>query len=198
MNRTRFALAPFTFVLVTAFAAAAWATPSVGTLEISGGYAKSSLEAASPFSTDSPSGGISFGAGYFRSIAPKTSWGIEAAYDNLGSIDWTDGTDNYTSSVSMVRVTPEFRMNFGAPVGPSFFAQAGGGYYGVSVKEADNTTSTELSASDGKFGFNFGAGVGFPMGPKTKLNIQGNYHSVSTEGQSTNYLGFRAGLALNL
>ena len=198
MNRTRFALALFTFVLVTAFAAAAWATPSVGTLEISGGYAKSSLEAASPFSTDSPSGGISFGAGYFRSIAPKTSWGIEAAYDNLGSIDWTDGTDNYTSSVSMVRVTPEFRMNFGAPVGPSFFAQAGGGYYGVSVKEADNTTSTELSASDGKFGFNFGAGVGFPMGPKTKLNIQGNYHSVSTEGQSTNYLGFRAGLALNL
>jgi len=198
MNRTRFALALFTFVLVTAFAAAAWATPSVGTLEISGGYAKSSLEAASPFSTDSPSGGISFGAGYFRSIAPKTSWGIEAAYDNLGSIDWTDGTDNYTSSVSMVRVTPEFRMNFGAPVGPSFFAQAGGGYYGVSVKEADNTTSTELSVSDGKFGFNFGAGVGFPMGPKTKLNIQGNYHSVSTEGQSTNYLGFRAGLALNL
>jgi len=198
MNRTRFALVSFSFVLVMAFAAAAWATPSAGTFEINGGYSKSSIEAASPFTTDSPSGGISFGAGYFRSIAPKTSWGIEASYDNLGSVDWTDGTDNYTSTINMVRVTPEFRMNFGAPVGPSFFAQAGGGYYSVSVKEADNTTATELKASDGKFGFNFGAGVGFPMGPKTKLNIQGNYHSVSTEGKSTNYMGLRAGLALSL
>jgi len=89
-------------------------------------------------------------------------------------------------------------MNFGAPVGPSFFAQAGGGYYSVSVKEANNTTSTELKANDGKFGFNLGAGVGFPVGPKTKLNIQGNYHSVSTKGQSTNYMAVRAGLALSL
>ena len=198
MNRTRFALVSFSFVLVMAFAAAAWASPTVGTLEINGGYAKSSLEAASPFSTDSPSGGLSFGAGYFRSIAPKTSWGLEASYDNLGSLDWTDGTDNYTSTIRMFRVTPELRMNFGAPVGPSFFAQAGGGYYSVSVKESDNTTSTELTASDGKFGFNLGAGVGFPMGPKTKINFMGNYHSVSTNGQSTNYLGFRAGLGLSL
>jgi len=198
MNRTRIAFSVFAFVVVMAFAAVASATPSVGTLEITGGYAKSSTEMAAPFTTDSPGGGLSVGAGYFRGIAPKTSWGVEMAYDNLGSVDWTDGTDNYTSSVSVIRVTPEFRMNFGAPVGPSFFAQAGGGYYSVKAKVEDTTVSTEASASNGKFGFNLGAGVGFPVGPKTKLNFQGNYHSVQTEGQSTNYLGLRAGLSLNL
>jgi opacity protein-like surface antigen len=188
----------FTFALVTAFAAAASAMPSTGTLEINGGYAKSSLEAAAPFSTDSPSGGLSFGAGYFRSIAPKTSWGIETSYDNLGSMDWTDGTDNWTSSIHMLRISPEFRMNFGAMVGPSFCAQAGAGYYSVSVKEEDTTTSTNATASDGKFGFNMGAGVAFPMGPKTKMNIMGMYHTVSTSGTSTNYLGVRCGIGFGM
>jgi len=198
MNRTRFAMVLFTFALVTAFAAAASAMPSVGTLEISGGYAKSSLEAAAPFSTDSPSGGMSFGAGYFRSIAPKTSWGMEVAYENLGSMDWNDGTDNWTSSIHMIRVSPEFRMNFGTVVGPSFYGQAGAGYYSVSVKDEDTTAGVNATASQGKFGFNLGAGVGFPVGPKTKLNVMGMYHTVSTSGTSTNYMGVRAGLALSL
>lgn len=198
MNRTRIAMLVFTFALVTAFAAAASAMPSTGTLEICGGYAKSSTEAASPFSSDSPSGGLSFGAGYFRNLAPKTAWGIEASMDNLGSLDWNDGTDNHTSSVKMFRVTPELRMNFGAMVGPSFCAQAGAGYYSVSAKDEDTTLSTNTTASDGKFGFNFGAGVGFPMGPKTKLNIMGMYHSVATAGQSTNYMGVRAGIGIGM
>ena len=198
MNRTRFATMLFTFALVTAFAAAASAMPSVGTLEISGGYAKSSLNAAAPFSTDSPKGGMTFGGGYFRSIAPKMSWGMEVSYDNLGSMKWNDGTDDHTTSIHMLRVSPELRMNFGAPVGPSFCAQAGAGYYSVSLKDEDTTASTNLTASDGKFGFNLGAGVGFPVGPKTKLNLMGNYHTVSTAGNSTNYMNIRAGLGLSL
>src|SRR5436309_8252781 len=105
MNRNRFALVSFSFVLVMAFAAAAWATNSAGTFEINGGYSKSSIEAASPFTTDSRSGGISFGAGYFASIAPKTSWGIEGSSDNLGSVDSTEGTDTFTSTITMVGVT---------------------------------------------------------------------------------------------
>jgi len=186
----------FTFALVTAFAAAASATPSVGTLEISGGYAKSTFEVAP--GADSPGGGMTFGGGYFRGMAPKMSCGMEVSYDNLGSMDWNDGVDNHTSSIHMLRVSPELRMNFGAPVGPSFCAQVGGGYYSVSMKDEDTTTSTSVTASDGKFGFNVGAGVGFPVGPKTKLNLMGNYHSVSTPGTSTNYMNFRAGLGISL
>ncbi len=89
-------------------------------------------------------------------------------------------------------------MNFGAMVGPSFCAQAGAGYYSGSFKDEDTTLGTNASTSDGKFGFNFGAGVGFPMGPKTKLNIMGMYHSVSTTGQSTNYMGVRAGVGIGM
>jgi hypothetical protein len=180
-----------------AFAAAASATPSVGTFEINAGYAKSSLEVA-PAPNDKMGGSLTFGAGYFRSIAPKTSWGIEASYDALGSTDWDTGTAPATTSLNIIRFTPELRMNFGAGVGPSFFAQAGGGLYSVKAKIESTDTAVAGEDTSSKFGFNAGAGVGFPMGPKTRLNIQGNYHSVSTEGKSTNYMGARAGIALGL
>lgn len=197
MNRTRFALVVFTFALLTAFAAVASATPGVGTFEITGGYVKSSNEVA-PSPNETMGGSLAFGAGYFRSIAPTTSWGVEVSYDNLGSTDWNTGTAPATTSINVFRVTPEFRVNFGAPVGPSFFAQGGAGLYSVSSKI--ETTDTVFAADDSqtKFGFNVGAGVGFPVGPKTKLNFQGNYHSISTEGESVNYIGIRAGLGFGL
>jgi len=93
---------------------------------------------------------------------------------------------------------PGTQDEFGRPSRPELLRPGGWGLLQRVGQESDNTTSTELTASDGKFGFNLGAGVGFPMGPKTKINFMGNYHSVSTNGQSTNYLGFRAGLGLSL
>lgn len=194
MNRTRYALVLFTFMLVPALASA---TPSVGTLEMSCGYAKSSLEVA-PAPNENMGGSFTFGAGYFRSMAPKMSWGLEASYDNLGSTDWNTGTAPATTSVSIMRFTPEIRMNLGAGVGPSIFAQAGGGLYSVKGKIESTDTAFAGEDTSSKFGFNFGAGVGFPVGPKTKLNLMGNYHSVSTEGESTNYMGVRACLGISI
>ena len=66
------------------------------------------------------------------------------------------------------------------------------------AESVPNAAIHALTASDGKFGFNLGAGVGFPVGPKTKLNLMGNYHTVSTPGNSTNYMNIRAGLGLSL
>jgi len=197
MNRTRFALVLFTFALVTAFAAAASASPGVGTLEMSCGYAKSNLEVA-PAPNENMGGSLTFGAGYFRSMAPKMQWGMEASYDNLGSTDWNTGTAAATTSVSIMRFTPEFRMNLGAGVGPTIFAQAGAGLYSVKAKIESTDTAFAGDATSSKFGYNFGAGVGFPVGPKTKMNIMGNYHSVSTEGTSTNYYGIRAALGISI
>ncbi len=198
MNRNRLAVVVST-VLLFAFAATAGAVPGVGTLEVYGGYAKSSTEVAAPLSTESLSGGLSFGAGYYRNLAPTTQWGIEASYDNLGSLDWNDILGStYTGSTSIFRVSPQFRMNFGAPVGPSFFAQGGVGYYSVAASVEESLSGISLDTSEGKFGFNLGAGVGFPVGPKTKLNFSGNYHSVSTDVENTNYVNFRAGLAFGL
>jgi len=195
MNRNRLAVALFTALLLTAAFAATAGANVLGTMEIYGGYAKSSTEMA-PAPNETLGGGMSFGAGYFRTLAPTTQWGIEASYDNLGSLDWTGNTG--TTSASIFRVSPQFRMNFGAPVGPSFFAQGGVGYYNVSATAEDNTLGISTDASEGKFGFNLGAGVGFPVGPKTKLSFQGQYHSVSTEVTSTNYMNFRAGLGFSL
>ncbi len=196
MNRTRFALVAFTFAVVMAFAAAASATPSVGTLEFSAGYAKSSNDMTG--SDESLGGGITFGAAYWGPVSPMVRWGAEVSYDNLGSLDYNNGTttDNTISS-HVFRVNPALRVNFGAPVGPSFFAQAGAGLYSVSAKVEDSVLGT-ASDNESKFGFNIGAGVGFPVGPKTKMNIMGNYHSVSTEGESLNYLQFHAGLGISI
>ena len=181
------------FLAVLALAPVASASPvNVGQLEVNAGYAKSSTDMTG--NNDSMGGGIAFGAGYWRSASPAVTWGAELSYDNLGSVDY-----NTTSTVSAhtFRVTPELRYNIGAGVGPSFFAQAGAGLYGVSSKFED-TGSPSISSSESKFGFNVGAGVNVPVGPATKMNFTGLYHSVSTSGQSLNYLQFRAGVGFGL
>jgi len=189
---------------VVAFASTASANV-LGTLELSGGYAKSGTEVTT--TGDSWDGGLTFGAAYWRPVSPSISWGAEVSYDNLGSIDanyvdpFTLANVSESFSGKMFRINPAIRFNFGAPVGPSFFAQGGLGLYNFSMKyEYTDDTPMSLSADDSqsKMGFNVGAGVNFPVGPKTKLNFQGTYHTVSTEGESVNYLQFRAGVGFGL
>lgn len=184
------------FLAVLALAPVAGASPvNVGQLEVNAGYAKSSTDMTG--NNDSMGGGIAFGAGYWRSASPAITWGAELSYDNLGSVDYDNGISTGTVSGHTFRMTPELRYNVGAGVGPSFFAQAGAGLYSVSSKIEDNTLGT-ADASSSKFGFNVGAGVNIPVGPATKMNFTGLYHSVSTEGQSLNYMQFRAGIGFGL
>ena len=194
MKRIHLTLVLASVLCVAGFAAQANAGP-VGTLEFNLGYAKSSTEV---MPDESMGGGLAFGAGYWRSASPTVQWGVEASYDNLGSVEYDNGntTDN-TISGSLVRVTPALRMNFGSMVGPNFFAQGGAGIYSVAA-DVEDSIFGDLSESNSEFGFNLGAGVGFPVGPKTRMNIQGQYHSVATEGESTNYLAFRAGIGIGL
>jgi len=176
----------------------------VGTMEVNLGYMKSSNE----MTTDGETlgGGIGLGASYWRSASPSVSWGAEVSYDNLGSIE-ASYVDTFGETVTeevnakALRVTPAMRVNFGSVVGPSFFAQGGAGLYNVSSEYKYSDTSGlafNTDGSDSKFGFNLGAGVGFPVGPKTRMNVQGQYHSVATEGESLNYLAVRAGIGFSL
>jgi hypothetical protein len=188
-----------TLVLVTVFCVAAFAANAgantVGKMEINAGYAKSSLDVTG--NDESMGGGIAFGAGYWRNASPTVMWGAEASWDNLGSVDYTaPGPTTVKVSGSIIRINPALRLNFGSKVGPSFFAQGGAGLYSMSAKVDDGTTETKDTQS--KFGFNMGAGVGFPVGPKTNMNFLGQYHSVATEGESTNYLEFKAGIGFGL
>jgi opacity protein-like surface antigen len=194
MKRIHLTLVLVTVFCVAGFAAQANAGP-VGTLEFNLGYAKSSTEV---IPDESMGGGLAFGAGYWRSASPSVQWGVEASYDNLGSVEYDNGdTPDNTVSGSLFRVTPALRMNFGSMVGPNFFAQGGAGIYNVSA-DVEDSIFGEDSQSNSEFGFNLGAGVGFPVGPSTRMNVQGQYHSVATEGESTNYLAFRAGIGIGL
>lgn len=194
MKRIHMILVLVAAVCVAAFATNASAGP-VGTLEFNAGYVKSSTDVTG--NDDSMSGGIGVGAGYWRNASPTVQWGAEVSWDNFGSVDYSAGLSNVSVSGSVIRLTPALRMNFGSMVGPNFFAQGGAGLYSVSAKY-DDSVNPEQSSSDSNFGFNFGAGVGFPVGPKTRMNVMGQYHSISTEGESTNYLAFRAGVGINL
>ncbi len=170
--------------------------PSMGTLELNAGYAKSSNEVMT--GSEKLGGGLTFGAGYWRNASPQVSWGAELGFDNLGSMNYNNGTTtSNTISSSTFRINPAIRFKFGAPVGPSFHAQAGAGLYNVSSDTEDSVTG-KTSISQSKFGFNAGAGMSFPVGPKTRANLTGLYHSVSTEGTSLNYVQFRAGIGFSL
>lgn len=201
MKRIHLTLVLVTVFCVAGFAAQANAGP-VGTLEFNLGYVKSSTEV---LPDESLGGGVGFGAGYWRSASPTVQWGVEASYDNLGSVNYDNGvtTDN-SFSMSMVRVGPALRANFGSMVGPNFFAQGGAGLYNVSGKIEDSFDGN-FDDSSSEFGFSLGAGVGFPLGPKTRMNIQGQYHLVpspefleGTDIDNVNSMQFRAGIGIGL
>ena len=186
-------------VASVALAPLAFASP-VGTLELNAGYNKNSQEVVP--NGDAMGGGIGFGASYWKGASPSVSWGGEVSYDNLGTANVNDGTPNTNYDVSghVFRVNPAVRYTFGPGVGTSFYAQGGAGLYSVSGKR-EGTIATVLentSFSQSKIGFNFGAGVNFPVAPTTKMNLGLQYHTVSTDGQSTNYVNFRAGIGFNL
>lgn len=177
-------------------ASVAFAGP-VGTLELNAGYNKNSTEVTP--NGDSMGGGIGFGASYWKGVSPSVAWGAEVSFDNLGSAEYTDPLSSSTTKVSgsVFRINPAVRYTFGPGVGTSFYAQGGAGWYNVSAKIEDSTFGN-VDDSQSKIGFNVGAGVNFPVAPTTKMNVGVQYHSVSTEGESTNYLNFRAGVGFNL
>jgi len=183
-------------VASVALAPVAFASP-VGTLELNAGYNKNSQEVTP--SGDAMGGGIGFGAAYWKGASPSVSWGGEVSYDNLGSAEYTDPLSSATSktSANVFRVNPAVRYTFGPGVGTSFYAQGGAGYYSVKAKYEDSVLGN-VDTNESKIGFNFGAGVNFPVAPTTKMNLGLQYHTVSTEGQSTNYVNFRAGIGFNL
>lgn len=199
MKRIHLVLA--TAVVGLALAPFASAAPG-NSFELNAGYSKSSTDVTSGVdiagAENSMGGGLSFGAGYWRSASPMISLGLEAGFDNLGTANYDNGTttDNEMKS-SAFRVNPAVRFNFGAGVGPSFYAQGGAGLYNVSTDIKDSVVG-DASDSQSKVGFNVGAGVSFPVGPKSRMNLTGLYNTVSTEGQSLNYIQFRAGVGFGL
>jgi len=196
MKRTHWSLFLIMPLVVATIAPAASAA-MLGTLEVNAGYSKDA-NSGSYISDGTLGGGIAFGAGYYRSLAPMLNWGIEVALDNLGSADFSDPLFGDGSvSAKAFRINPALRINLGPPVGPSVFGQVGAGLYNVQG-EVKFDGGGSADGSDSKFGANVGAGVGFPVGPKTRMSLIGQYHTVATDGESTNYFSVKAGLGIGI
>jgi hypothetical protein len=194
MNRIRLLFA-FSTILV-AMAIAPLAQASMGTLELNAGYAKSSDKEEGI--DESLSGGISFGGAFWRNVSPMFTLGLEVSYDDLGKIEYDNGlTANNEVKFHLLRVNPALRVNFGQSTGAAFFAQGGAGLYNVTGKIEDSEFGS-FSNTDGEFGFNIGAGAGFPMGEKARLNFTGVYHSVAVEDDNLTYLQFKAGIGFGI
>ena len=194
MNRIR--LAVVFGVAAVALACAPLAFASNGSIEINGGFAKSSDDLSGQ--GDKLGGGISFGGAYWHNQSPTIQWGFEASYDNMGSIDYDNGfTTNNKASAHVMRVNPAFRIVAGQGQGPKFYAQAGAGWYNVTAKIEDSFFG-DLQNTDAKFGFNAGAGVSFPVSPKANMVVNGLYHNVSMDPENLNYLQFKAGVAFGI
>jgi outer membrane protein with beta-barrel domain len=196
MNRNHWGFILLTAILVVAVTPAANAAV-LGTLEVNAGYSKDA-NSGSYVSDGTLGGGVAFGAGYYRSLAPMLNWGIEVGMDNLGSSDFNDPLfGSGQVSAKAFRINPALRINLGAPVGPSIFMQVAGGLYNVKG-EVKFDSGGSMNGSDTKFGANVGAGVGFPIAPKTRMSLLGQYHTVATDGTSTNYFAVKAGLGFSI
>jgi opacity protein-like surface antigen len=166
-----------------------------GTMELNLGYAKSNEDMGNG---DTMAGGLAFGAAYWLHPSQAVTWGPEISFDNMGSVTYNNGfTADNKASMHLFRVHPTIRYTFTHNPGTQFYGQAGAGLYSVTAKIEDSVIGN-ASSSDSKFGFNLGAGVEFPVGPTTRMNVTGIYHDVATSGNSLNYFQLRAGFGFNL
>ena len=185
-----------TMLLVAAIVPPARAS-GPGLVEVNAGFSKDNN-----YGSYSPNGTLrgsaAFGAGYYRSFAPMLSWGVDVALENLGSADYSSPLlGNGQMSARVFRINPALRIHLGAPVGPSLFVQAGGGLYNV-TREIKFDTGGTSDGSDTKFGANFGGGVAVPVGPRARMILLGQGHTVATDAASTLYFAVKAGIGLSI
>ena len=153
-------------------------------------------------------GGPGIGVAYWHSVSADLSFGLEAAYDDLGDLEFTY-TDPFSSTTGrtrldgkVLRVDPAFRARFGPPGGLGFLAQVGVGLYRISWKYRDeNVFIFEDEESANNVGISVGAGVGLPLGSTKRLLLMGSYHVVEGDNAFTDnfsHLQGRAAVGFNL
>jgi hypothetical protein len=127
-----------------------------------------------------PDGSIGFGVGLMYQF-PTSNWGLgaEACYQNLGSVE--AGTEE--ASFSTIPVTVQLNHMFPSAGTTSLYLGAGTGFYSTSVEVGD------VDASNTDLGLNFGGGLKFGSATSTlKFGVDGKYHIIMTEGESTNMI----------
>ncbi len=181
------------------------ATPA-GTVELSLSYNKSWTGWGT--TGEELGGGIGGGIAYWRAVSPDLSWGVEASYDRLGKLEYfymdpfSSASGDVRFDAKILRFNPAFRVRIGPPQGANFLAQVGAGIYNVNVHFRYNVGFLiDDDDSKTKFGFNVGAGVGFPLGGAKRLSILASYHVVNGEeafAEDFNHVQARAAFGVPL
>lgn len=202
MNRTSLAWAiAYTMLLVPGSSQAAQA----GSVEAGAGFTKGFAEWGGRRALP---GGPGISIAYWRSVSADLSWGLEAAYDDLGGIEFTYA-DPFSSTTgrteldgNVLRINPAFRARFGPPRGPGFLVHVGAGFYHVSwTYRNENVFIFEGEESDNNIGISAGAGVALPLGSTRRVILMGAYHFVEGDNDFTdnfNHLQGRAAVGFDL
>jgi len=87
-----------------------------------------------------------------------------------------------------------FPMAEGSKVSP--YVTAGGGIYSVKSKVETSGVSADETAN--KFGGSGGVGVMFKASGNVNVGAEGTYHTIATEGSSTNFFGVQAVVSVGM
>jgi opacity protein-like surface antigen len=141
---------------------------------------------SNPTGEGSPDGSFAARANLLYQATPVIGVGGELGYHKFGSEDVDFGGGPVEVSSSMWQFTPTVKaQSITGSIRP--YGIGGLGMYSFRVS-VDGT-----SESDTNFGFNLGGGAEFGTGPTT-FGVEARWHSISTEGESTDMISFMGGI----
>lgn len=121
---------------------------------------------------------------------------------SVGYLTWgpkEDLGEGFDYSLSTIPVLVGVRYSFGkGNFLPYVLAEVGMHFLSSEVTLTIFDEPFTFSESESKFGFAPGAGFYYYFNPKTALDVNVKYNSISTEGSTTSYLGVNAGVAFAL
>lgn len=169
--------------LVTTVLAAALATPALAAGPL---HVYSGLGFGKVLEDGAPGGGLGINVGLIYQLATSPiGIGAEASYVMLGKEDVLGGE----VKTSTIPVTAQLYYMFPSSSGTSAYIDAGGGFYSTEAKFEANVGGQEADASETDAGINFGGGVKFGSATSTiKFGVDGKYHIIMTEDESTNMI----------
>lgn len=181
-------------ISMLAFAAGA-AHAGSWSLGLNGGMAKPTGDFG-----DAAATGWNVGVGMTNMI--NSNWGIGA---DLGFHSW-GGSDDYNNALQVLSGDPSMEGSFSAlqatgavsyhfPTNGNVHPYLKGGLGMYNLKAKVESSSGDADDSSSELGFNFGAGMNFATQGTMQWGFSGLYHSIQTEGQSTNM--FTVGMNVN-
>ena len=148
---------------------------------------------SNPTGEGSPDGSFAGRVNLLYQATPVIGVGMEVGYHKFGSMDSDMGGGvTLETSSNTWQFTPTVKaQSVQGSIRP--YGIGGLGFYNSSFSMEASDGSVDASDSSTDFGFNLGAGAEFGTGPTT-FGVETRWHSISTEGESTDMISFMGGI----